>query len=153
MFCAASVAVLATRQTARRAFVVAWILLGLVGALNHTVLDHRLNLLLPHLRYGYVMFDRNPRVARVYRFTRGHDEPRDLAELEQTPAFGYARARLIMSVAAKPTYLAEVCRKAMLRGDDDALTVLVDEYAIVENANRLTRSVPLTCRELIHVPH
>jgi hypothetical protein len=54
-------------MNARRGFALAWVLLGLAGALNHTIamkpIGERFDLVLPHLRYGYVMFNANLREA------------------------------------------------------------------------------------------
>jgi len=107
-------------QLARRTFVAVWIALGCAGAVNHTiaekVLGHRFDLVLPHLRYGYVMFNRNPRTVEVYEYTRSGGARHDLADLLVTPAPGYKTARLAVDLAFQPRYLAEVCRSALRGG-------------------------------------
>jgi hypothetical protein len=133
----------------RRAFVAAWILLGLLGALNHGIaqelIGRRLDLRLPHLRYGHVMFNRNP--TRVWVFTyEGRDgQRRDLAELVATPAPGYKRTLLAMNVAAKPDYLHEVCFRHTRRHPDADLTFFVDEYDVDVDRDTPVRTAVLRC--------
>ena len=82
----------------RRAFVVVWIVLAIAGALAHTVAEravgHTIDLGLPNLQYGYVMFNANPRRVPVYTYARADGERHDLADLDPRPAFGYKRARV-----------------------------------------------------------
>lgn len=117
----------------RRIFVAVWILLGLAGALDHTiaekVLGSRVDLLLPHLKYGYVMFKENPRTVQVYEYARADGVRRELAELAQLPAPGYARARLAIDVALQPAYLAEVCLRAVRVTHED-YDFFVSEYRV-----------------------
>jgi hypothetical protein len=124
---------------ARRVFVAAWILLGVVGALNHTVFGRALDLQLPHLKYGHVMFNRNPRVAVVYKYRGSDGVEHHLADLMRPPSLGYHRSRLALSVATKPDYLAELC----LRAQRGPLTFIVEEQPIGGTPSRHE----LTCDE------
>lgn len=114
-----------------RAFVVAWIALGIAGALNQTVAPalagRSFDLLLPHLKYGHVMFNKNAHQAAVFSYLAPDGARRDLAELAGTPALGYRRARLAITLATKPDYLAELCLHAERAGRGE-LTFVIDEY-------------------------
>ena len=122
------------RTWARRGFVAAWIVLGVLGALDQTILPEtvgtHLDLRLPHLRYGYVMFDRNPRRVLVYHYAGPDGVRHDLADLVETPAIGYRRARLAISILAKPDVLQELCFRATRAAPDLRLTFFVDEYQV-----------------------
>jgi hypothetical protein len=101
----------------RRAFVVGWIVLGVAGALDHTIarklFGRRFDLVLPHLVAGYVMFKENPRTARVYQYAGADGVRRDLADLVATPSPGYARARLFINDTMDPGFfLKEICLRA-----------------------------------------
>jgi hypothetical protein len=101
----------------RRVFVVGWIVLGVAGALDHTIalklLGRRFDLLLPHLVAGYVMFKDNPRTAKVYEYARADGARHDLADLVRTPSLGYARARLFINDTLDPEFfLKEICLRA-----------------------------------------
>ncbi len=115
----------------KRAFIVAWIVLSLAGALDHTIaprlLGRSFDLHLPHLQYGYVMFNANPRRVPVFTYARADGVRHDLAELEPRPAFGYARARVALDAMFTPIYLRDLCNRA-LRGPGDAITIHVDGY-------------------------
>ena len=111
---------------ARRALVVAWIALTVAGALNHTVFDRRFDLLFPHLKYGHVMFNSNPRDVDVLSYLDENGAQHDLADLMETPAPGYRRARLAITVVTKPDYLAELCLHAE-RAGRGPLTFVLDE--------------------------
>jgi hypothetical protein len=136
------------RRIARRAFVAAWILLGILGALNHTVAERtagrRWDLALPHLRYGYVMFNENPRTVRTFEYARPGGERRPLAELVPSTSLGYSRARLAITVAQKPIYLAEVCLKLHLPAGQE-LTFYVDEYQVDVDPRRPARTFTYRC--------
>ncbi len=138
------------RALATRAFVAAWIVLGVAGALNHTIaeraLGRRWDLALPHLRYGYVMFNDNPRLVRVLEYSRAGGGRRPLAELARTPAIGYARARLAINVAIKPILLAELCMKLHLP-PGEVLTFHIDEYQVDLDPRRPARSLSYRCDE------
>lgn len=124
-------------MTLKRAFIVTWIALGLAGALDHTIaqryLGGTIDLYLPHLQYGYVMFNDNPRRVPVFTYARADGVRHDLVELEPRPAFGYARARVAIDAMFTPIYLRDLCNRA-LRSPDDAITIFVDGYqADVDN--------------------
>lgn len=118
-------------MTVKRAFIVAWIALALAGALDHTIAPHLLgrsyDLVLPHLQYGYVMFNANPHRVPVFTYARADGVRHDLAELEPRPAFGYARARVALDAMFTPVYLRDLCNRA-LRDKDDAITIYADGY-------------------------
>lgn len=115
----------------KRAFIVAWIALAVAGALDHTVaprvLGRSFDLVLPHLQYGYVMFNANPRRVPVFTYARADGVRHDLADLEPRPAFGYTRARVALDAMFTPIYLRDLCNRA-LRGSDDAITIYIDGY-------------------------
>ena len=119
------------RQRLRRVFVVAWIALAVAGALDHTiaqrVLGRTIDLGLPHLQYGYVMFNLNPTRVPVFTYSRNGGERRDIEELEPRPAFGYKRARVELDAMYTPVYLRDLCNRA-LRSRDDAITIFIDGY-------------------------
>ena len=135
-------------RAARRLFIAAWILLGLAGALDHTialdVIGRRIDLVLPNLRYGYVMFNRNPRTVQVYSYLGKDGAPRPLSELVPTPALGYSRARMEMNLLGDPDDLAEICYRAA-RATHDPLTFIVDEYQLDQDPHHPSRTVHLRC--------
>ncbi len=132
----------------RRVFVVAWVLLSFAGALDHTIAEklfgRRFDLVLPHLQYGYVMFNLNPRTVRVYEYARADGVRHDLAELVAVPAPGYARARLAIDVAVKPEYLGEVCYRAT-RASREAYDFFVSEYQVDVDARTPSRTTAMHC--------
>ncbi len=117
-------------ERARRAFVVGWLLLVVAGALNHTValavFGRRFDLILPHLKYGHVMFNKNPRQVQRYFYSGADGVRHDLADLVITPAPGYQRARLAITMTVKPDYLAELCLRARRAGRGE-LTFIVED--------------------------
>jgi hypothetical protein len=120
-------------KTARRAFVGVWVFLGIVGAMNHTIAEKlfgmRFRLWLPHLEYGYVMFNRNPHDPAVYTYSGTDGVRHPLAELVHTPALGFSDSRLVVSVILQPDYLREVCYRAT-RSSTNRYTFFVDHYDI-----------------------
>lgn len=137
----------------RRAFVAAWIALGLAGALDHTIaeraLGRRIDLVLPQLRYGYVMFDANPRRVPVFTYARADGVRHPLAELEVRPAPGYARARVALDAMFTPVYLRDLCNRA-LRGPDDAITIYMDGYQVDVDREHPAITTTLTCDATPH---
>jgi len=131
---------------ARRVFVAVWVLLGLAGALDHTVaekvLGERVELYLPQLAYGYVMFNLNPRTVPVYEYAGADGARHDLADLVEAPAPGYARARLAIDVEFQPAYLAEVCLRAV-RAHHEEYEFFVSEYDV-----GVDRTAPASVRTL-----
>ena len=135
---------------ARRVFVAAWILLGLAGALDHTIaltlFGGRVDLMLPHLRFGYVMFNRNPRSVPVYTYAGSDGVRHDLADLVEVPTPGYARARLLLDATVSPPYLREVCLRAA-RATKQEYDFFVDTYAIDVGSRTLASTRVLHCSE------
>ena len=136
------------KQRVQRAFVVTWIALGLAGALDHTiaqrVLGHTIDLRLPHLAYGYVMFNQNPRRVPVLTYARADGERHDAAELEPRPAFGYARARVAIDAMFTPIYLRDLCNRNLV-GADDAITIFVDGYDLDVSRDHPAVTSKVTC--------
>lgn len=122
----------------RRAFVVTWIVLGVAGAIDHTIAERyfggRVDLKLPHLAYGYVMFNDNRTRVPVFSYARNDGERHDLADLDPRPAPGYKRARTAVDAMAVPLYLRDLCNRA-LRSIDDEITIYIEGYEVlVDNA-------------------
>lgn len=136
--------------TARRTFVVVWVALGLVGALDHTIaeklLGMRFDLRLPQLEYGYVMFNKNPHEVTVYEYADDDGRRHALSELVHTAAIGYADARLAVDVIFQPDYLLEVCYRAT-RGSSRRYTFFLDHYDVDVDARRPVQSLTLRCDE------
>ncbi len=135
-------------QHLRRAFVAIWIVLGVAGALNHTIaretLGRRFDLVLPHLRHGYVMFNVNPRRVAVFTYARADGVRHDLADLVGRPAPGYKRARVAIDAMLKPLYLRELCNRA-LRSLDDTITIYVDGYQVDVDPRRPAHTEVVRC--------
>lgn len=133
---------------ARRALVVGWVVLGVLGALDHTlaerVFGRRFDLGLPHLKYGWVMFNHNPRTISVYRYTGADGTPHDLADLVATPAPGYARARLLVDALTEPQTLSEVCFRATRR-TGETYDFVIDDYETDPGQSRLVGTRTLHC--------
>jgi len=134
---------------ARRVFVAAWILLGVLGALNHTIaeelLGRRFDLRLPHLRYGYVMFNENPRKVVVFEYARADGVRHDLADLVATPAPGYKRTRVAVNLMLKPRWLDEICFRAIKRDPDDELTIYAHEHDLDVDRSEPVRTHQFQC--------
>jgi hypothetical protein len=134
--------------TARRAFVVVWVFLGIAGAMNHTIAEKllgvRFNLWLPHLEYGYIMFNKNPHEVTVYDYTGDDGVRRPLAELMHTRAIAHADSRLVINVVLQPDYLREVCYRAT-RGTTERYTFLLDHYDMDVDTRRPVQSQALHC--------
>jgi hypothetical protein len=136
------------KQRIRRAFVVTWLALGLAGALDHTIAERylggRIDLVLPHLQYGYVMFNENPTRVPVFTYARGDGERHDLADLDPRPAPGYRRARAAVDATLAPTYLRDLCNRA-LRTRDDEVTIYIDGYDVLVDNQNPSRSSTVKC--------
>lgn len=132
------------KQQARRAFVVGWLVLGVAGAVNHTILDGRLTLGLPHLQYGYVMFNENPTRVPVFTYAHADGERHDLADLDPRPAPGYARARAAVDATLAPLYLRDLCNRG-LRSRDDEITIHIDGYDVLVDNQNPSRSSTVKC--------
>lgn len=131
---------------ARRSFVTGFVLLGLAGALNHTIAERlfgrRFDLVLPQLKYGFVMFNKNPHQVSVYSYAGADGVRHDLADLVRTPAPFYKRARLAMNLMLERDYLAEVCYRARRA---EKLTVLVDQWDLDVDLHRPQRTDTFPC--------
>ncbi|HEY3816983.1 MAG TPA: hypothetical protein VGL81_07430 [Polyangiaceae bacterium] len=134
--------------TARRAFVAVWVFLGIAGAANHTIAEKlfgmRFNLWLPHLEYGYIMFNKNPHEATVYDYTGEDGVRHPLADLVHTRAIAYADSRLCVSMILQPEYLREVCYRAT-RGTSERYTFLLDHYDMDVDTRRPVETLTLHC--------
>jgi hypothetical protein len=133
---------------ARRAFIAVWVLLGLAGALDHTiaekVLGRRVDLVLPHLKYGYVMFNINPRSVAVFEYAGADGVRHDLADLEAVPAPGYARARVAIDAMLADAYLPELCYRARTRTHQE-YDFFVTEYQVDVDPDRPASTTTLHC--------
>lgn len=134
---------------ARRSFVAVWILLGLLGALNHTIAlqacNRRFDLQLPHLRYGHVMFNKNPRTVFVFEYARRDGVRHDLAELVARPALGYKRARVAMNLRLYPDYLEEICANHANKAPTDTIAIIISEYDLDKERDLPVRRSVLRC--------
>jgi hypothetical protein len=132
----------------RRAFVVIWIVLGVAGAINHTIAERylggTLDLGLPHLQYGYVMFNENPTRVPVFTYAREDGVRHDLAELDPRPAPGYTRTRAAVDATLAPLYLRDLCNRA-LRSRDDDLTIHIDGYDVLVDNEKPAISSTVKC--------
>ncbi len=135
----------------RRAFVAAWIALGVAGALNHTIAERwfggTANLVLPHLQYGYVMFNENPTRVPVFSYARRDGVRHDLADLDPRPAPGYARARSAVDAMLVPLYLRDLCNRG-LHAAGDEITIYIDGYDVRTS----TTNPSITSTVMCHVP-
>jgi len=133
----------------RRTFVVVWIVLAIAGALAHTVAEravgHTIDLGLPNLQYGYVMFNANPRRVRVYTYAHADGERHDLADLDPRPAFGYKRARVALDAMFSATYLRDLCNRALTSRDDE-ITIFIDGYQVDVDRETPAMSTTEVCR-------
>jgi hypothetical protein len=136
--------------TWQRALVVAWVSLSTLGALDHTiaerVLGRRFDLLLPHLKYGYVMFNRNFHTATVYEYAGADGVRHPLADLARTPAPGYPRARVALDALMSSRYLAELCLQAT-RASGQRYTFFETEYDVDVNPRAPAHTTALRCDE------
>jgi len=132
----------------RRGFVVAWIVLGVAGALDHTIAERYLggtvNLVLPHLQYGYVMFNNNPTRVPVFTYARADGERHPLSDLDPRPAPGYATARAAVDATLAPSYLRDLCNRA-LRSRDDEITIYIDGYDVLVDNEHPAISSTVRC--------
>ena len=139
---------LALPNWVRRLFVVVWLILGVWGALNHNILPKwfgsRTDLLLPHLRYGHVMFNKNMKKVKVFKYQSGNGEPHYLADLVTTPSLGYHRARLGMNVLLQPRYIDTLCRSAQDLGQGQ-ITILIEEYDVSDGPAQPTKTTTRRC--------
>jgi hypothetical protein len=138
-----------SRRNLSRAFVVAWIALGVLGALNHTLAERffgrTFDLVLPHLAYGHVMFNRNPRVVPVFEYAGADGVRRNIAELVRVPAPGYKRTRTAINLLLYPEHLRDVCSRAAARRRGETLAFFIDEYDVAADPRLPARTTEYLC--------
>jgi len=102
----------------RRAFVVFWAGLSVLGGLNHNVVrglydrNGWIPAIFPHLRWGYVMFNKMPDEMPVvdFRPLGGEGDYRHLGEAIPTPAIGYSMSRASVNYYFyRADYLGHLC--------------------------------------------
>lgn len=100
---------------------VIWLGLSVCGALNHRLLpgiyprDGMLSAVLPHLKYGYVMFDRMPDRFVVVGYRDGLDPTRrSLAELLGADSWGYQEGRSFLTLNTHDGWLGWLCLRGRL---------------------------------------
>lgn len=134
----------------KRAFVVGWLGLLFVGAVNHGLVEAlglpRVELLLPHLRYGHVMFNRNLRVVTVHEVRAPDGSLRHLSELLPNDAPGYRRARVEMNLYFFPALLEPICRQA-LKGREGAFTIVRSRWDVRPSGLQREEVLGLRCSE------
>ncbi len=134
--------------TDRRVLVVAWIALSVLGAMNHTIAEklfgQRFDLVLPHLKYGHVMFNKNLRVVQTYEYAGPDGVRHDLVELVRTPSIGYRHARLAINVLLKRDYLRELCYRAYGARKEE-LSFFVTEYQVDVDPRTPSQTKTLVC--------
>lgn len=96
-------------------FALVWVALTVAGALNHTLVrgflaPTGLYHVLPNLRYGYVMFNRNPVEIPVISYRTAAGEWKNVKELVATPAPFYKTTRTAVNVWIDAEYLVHLCR-------------------------------------------
>jgi hypothetical protein len=132
----------------RRVFVLAWIVLGLAGAMNHTIaqklFDRTFDLVLPHLKYGHVMFNRNFRVIQVFEFVGADGVLHPIADLVETPAYGYRDARVGLDLFTKPDYLRELCFRGF-KSRGEPFVIHRTEYDITVDARTPSHVADFPC--------
>ena len=104
-------------KSIRRSFIVFWLIISILGALNHTIyrgiLPRKKVLveLLPHLRYGWVMFNRSPDIIHTFWYIpKGGTKEIHLSDLEKTPSFLYKEARVGLSAYSSEDYVEYLCQ-------------------------------------------
>lgn len=106
------------QRRGRRCFVLGWFLSLAAGALNHTLLWGTLPVggwigrFAPHLRTGWVMFNRVEPGAVLWHYRPTGDLlNRSLSHLVRTPSFGYGDARAAINSLAVPNFPGGLCRR------------------------------------------
>jgi hypothetical protein len=98
-----------------------WLGLSVCGALNHRLIpgiyprDGILSAVLPHLKYGYVMFDRMPDRFVVVSYRDGLDPTRrSLATLLGADSWGYQEGRIFLTLNMHDAWLGWLCLRGRL---------------------------------------
>ena len=143
------------KQPASPRFVVAWIALGRRRrARPHdraARLGRTIDLRLPHLQYGYVMFNANPRRVPVfYLRARRRRPPRSRPSSIRDPAFGYASARAsridaMFTRSTCATCATARCVRATTRSRSTSTAFRVD---LERDTPAMTSTVTLRCPAL-----
>ena len=130
----------------RRGVLTVWLVACVMGALNHTVAEAvfgtRLDLPLPNQKYGYVMFNRTPRVIQVTKVLDDNGEERFVDALVATPTLLYKRARWALNLSLNPGLITALCRQAAL---DRPVTLVTEEYAVAAKTKGALRTRRLRC--------
>ena len=111
-----------------RALIAVWLLASTAAAANRTFTSQYPDVvaILPHLQFGFVMFNRIPTRVRVATYSTPDSLRRPIAELQTTASFGYARSRAYLNLNTKPEWLNWLCRVHSAR----EFIITVDELAI-----------------------
>ncbi len=133
----------------QKILLVCWLSLTVLGAMNSTVLPwlsggKRLNLAwLPHLRYGHVMFNKNPLEVTTIWFRSHHTNEKlsHISELIKTPAPAYKQARVAINLFIDPRYLISVCKK---KSGNESLEFVL-RYYNMEKPNPFLGEKKLKC--------
>lgn len=107
-----------------RIFVAFWVVLSVAGALNHTIIPFLfgkpLKLWLPHLKYGFVMFDHNDTELLLAYYKPRYAAARlPIADLIETPSLTYKETHANVNLLLYPPYLEHLCwRGGLAEGAD-----------------------------------
>lgn len=136
--------------TAKRSLLVGWVLLSILGALDHTLFPRlfgsSLSLSLPHLYSGHVMFVRIPRTPTIHLYRDDKGALRPLYELTETHGWLYERARLEANLSFSPALLPAICRRHFAR--TGAATEFVrEEHRLSAGAPQPVTRISFRCDE------
>jgi hypothetical protein len=123
--------------------------LSLAGALK---LGEGGRLLLPHLRYGHVMFNKNPTTVTITEYAGADGVRHPIADLMATRAVGYHRARAAINLMIKPEFLLELCFRTLRSSGNQPFDIFVDEYEVLGDPRRPARSHTVRCEERAFAP-
>ena len=136
------------RAYARRASLVLWLGMSVVGALNFNLFEERffphgggLTAALPHLRFGHVMFDRVPKNITVPSVTFADGVHHGLSSVLVTDSIGYEDARGYLGFALDPDWERRICRRIGPRPD---VTLWLQEVEI-KDAPRVKSARTIRC--------
>jgi hypothetical protein len=136
------------RTYARRASLLLWLGMSVVGALNFNLLEERffrhggaLTAVLPHLRFGHVMFDRVPSNITVPSVTFADGVHHGLSSVLVTDSIGYEDARGYLGFALDPDWERRICGRIESRPD---VTLWLRQIAITD-APRVKSARAIRC--------